>query len=151
MADPAKQAQVARRVQELTAQAVRKLKDPRVGMVTITDARMTPDLREATVFYTVFGSEEEATASAAALDRATGHLRTTVGRALGMRHTPALTFVADTVPEHANRIEALLQEAARSDEQVRTIAQGARYAGDPNPYREDEDEAAEDESADRDR
>ncbi|WP_100445719.1 30S ribosome-binding factor RbfA [Glycomyces xiaoerkulensis] len=138
MADAAKQAQVAKRVMELTAQAVRKLKDPRIGMVTITDARMTPDLREATIFYTVLGSDEQAGASAAALDRATGHLRTTVGRALGMRHTPSLTFVADTVPEHAHRIEELLAEAARADEQVNQIARDAAYAGDPNPYREPE-------------
>lgn len=138
MADMAKQAQVAKRVMELTAQAVRKLKDPRIGMVTITDARMTPDLREATVFYTVLGDDEQVKASAAALDRATGHLRTTVGRALGMRHTPSLAFVADTVPEHAHRIEELLAAAAEADEQVHRIAQGAAYAGDPNPYREHE-------------
>lgn len=139
MADAAKQAQVAKRVMELTAQVVRKLKDPRVGMVTITDARMTPDLREATVFYTVLGDEDQVKSSAAALERATGHLRTTVGRALGMRHTPSLAFVADTVPEQANRIEALLAEAARADEEVHKIAQRATYAGDPNPYRENEE------------
>lgn len=140
MADAAKQAQVAKRVMELTAQAVRKLKDPRVGMVTITDARMTPDLREATIFYTVLGDEDQVKSSAAALERATGHLRTTVGRALGMRHTPSLSFVADTVPEHAHRIEELLAQAAQSDAEVHRIAEGARYAGDPNPYREDDDE-----------
>ncbi|WP_026929253.1 30S ribosome-binding factor RbfA [Glycomyces tenuis] len=140
MADAAKQAQVAKRVMELTAQAVRKLKDPRVGMVTITDARMTPDLREATVFYTVLGDEDQVKSSAAALERATGHLRTTVGRALGMRHTPSLAFVADTVPEHAHRIEALLAQAAQADAEVHKLAEGARYAGDPNPYREDDEE-----------
>ncbi|GAB3222893.1 30S ribosome-binding factor RbfA [Glycomyces halotolerans] len=138
MADAAKQAQVAKRVMELTAQAVRRLKDPRVGMVTITDARMTPDLREATIFYTVLGDEEEVKASAAALESATGHLRSTVGRALGMRHSPSLAFVADTVPEHAGRIEALLAEAAKADAEVHRIAQRAKYAGDPNPYREGE-------------
>ncbi|HLU29797.1 MAG TPA: 30S ribosome-binding factor RbfA [Glycomyces sp.] len=147
MADAAKQAQVARRVMELTAQAVRKLKDPRVGMVTITDARMTPDLREATIFYTVLGEEEQVKSSAAALERATGHLRSTVGRALGMRHTPALSFVADTVPEQAGRIEALLAQAAQADAEVQRLAEGARHAGDPNPYREDGDEEDGDESA----
>jgi ribosome-binding factor A len=142
MADASKRAQVSKRVMELTAQAVRKLKDPRVGMVTITDARMTPDLREATVFYTVLGDEEQVKASAAGLERATGHLRTTVGRALGMRHTPSIQFVADTVPDQANRIEELLAKAAAADAEVHKIAEGASYAGDPNPYivEEDEDE-----------
>jgi ribosome-binding factor A len=140
MADASKRAQVSKRVMELTAQAVRKLKDPRVGMVTITDARMTPDLREATVFYTVLGDEEQVKASAAGLERATGHLRTTVGRALGMRHTPSIQFVADTVPDQANRIEELLAKAAAADAEVHKIAEGASYAGDPNPYIVDEDE-----------
>jgi ribosome-binding factor A len=141
MADAAKRAQVSKRVMELTAQAVRKLKDPRVGMVTITDARITPDLREATVFYTVLGDEDQVKASAAGLERATGHLRTTVGRALGMRHTPSLQFIADTVPDQANRIEELLAKAAAADAEVHKIAEGAAYAGDPNPYvADDEDE-----------
>lgn len=143
MADAAKRAQVSKRVMELTAQAVRKLKDPRVGMVTITDARMTPDLREATVFYTVLGDEEQVKASAAGLERATGHLRTTVGRALGMRHTPSLTFVADTVPDQANRIEALLAQAAAADAEVHKLAAGASYAGDENPYIEKDEEDSE--------
>ncbi|HEX2144848.1 MAG TPA: 30S ribosome-binding factor RbfA [Glycomyces sp.] len=140
MADASKRAQVSKRVMELTAQAVRKLKDPRVGMVTITDARMTPDLREATVFYTVLGDEDQVKASAAGLERATGHLRTTVGRALGMRHTPSIHFVADTVPDQANRIEELLAKAAAADAEVHKIAEGADYAGDPNPYIVDEDD-----------
>lgn len=143
MADAAKRAQVSKRVMELTAQAVRRLKDPRVGMVTITDARMTPDLREATVFYTVLGDEEQVKASAAGLERATGHLRTTVGRALGMRHTPSLTFVADTVPDQANRIEALLAQAAAADAEVHKLAAGASYAGDENPYIEKDEEDSE--------
>lgn len=146
MADAAKRAQVSKRVMELTAQAVRKLKDPRVGMVTITDARMTPDLREATVFYTVLGDDDQVKASAAGLERATGHLRTTVGRALGMRHTPSLTFVADTVPDQANRIEELLAKAAASDAEIHKIAEGAAYAGDPNPYIEDDEEEEEPEA-----
>lgn len=143
MVDEAKRAQVSKRVMELTAQVVRKLKDPRVGMVTITDARVTPDLREATVFYTVLGDDEQVKASAAGLERATGHLRTTVGRALGMRHTPSIRFVADTVPDQANRIEELLAKAAAADAEVHKIAEGAAYAGDANPYIVDEDEAAE--------
>jgi ribosome-binding factor A len=146
MADAAKRAQVSKRVMELTAQAVRKLKDPRVGMVTITDARITQDLREATVFYTVLGDEDQVKASAAGLERATGHLRTTVGRALGMRHAPSIQFIADTVPDQANRIEELLAKAAAADAEVHKIAEGAAYAGDANPYvekDEPEDEAPE--------
>ncbi|MFC4336749.1 30S ribosome-binding factor RbfA [Salininema proteolyticum] len=136
MADEAKQAQVAERIRTLTATAVRGLKDPRMGMVTITDARITPDLREATLFYTVLGSDEEVKDTAAGLKSATGHLRTVVGRALGMRNTPSLTFVADTVPEHAERIESLLSEAQKRDASVEQIRENAGYAGEEDPYRE---------------
>ncbi|QSB06250.1 30S ribosome-binding factor RbfA [Natronoglycomyces albus] len=140
MTDDAKVAKVAERVKELTASAIRKLKDPRAGMITVTDARITHDLREATIFYTVLGSDQEVKDSAAALKSATGHLRTQVGRALGMRHTPSLTFQADTVPEQADRIEKLLAEAAERDAQVHDLAADATYAGEADPYRKDEDD-----------
>lgn len=134
---------LAGRVQELTAAALRKqVKDPRLGMVTITDARMTADLREATVFYTVLGDAEEQKASAAALESAKGLIRTSVGRALGLRHTPSLTFTLDSVPEHVAHIDELLEKARSADAEVHRQAAGARYAGEANPYRtaEDDDE-----------
>lgn len=138
MSDAAKARRMAGRLKELTATAIRQhVKDPRLGMVTITDARLTPDFREATVFYTVFGDEEAHESSAAALDSAKGLLRTSVGRALGLRHSPSLTFVADRLPDQVNHIDDLLAKAADEDARVNQIAAGARYAGESNPYKEE--------------
>lgn len=137
MSDAAKARRLAGRLKELTATAIRQhVKDPRLGMVTITDARLTPDFREAKVFYTVFGDEEERAASAAALDSAKGLLRTSVGRALGLRHSPSLTFVADQLPDQVNHIDELLAKAADADARVHQLAAGATYAQEPNPYKE---------------
>ena len=89
MTDPAKVRRHAERVRELVASVVRtQIKDPRLGMITITDARITGDLREATVYYTVLGDAAEQAATAAALESAKGLLRSTVGKALGLRHSP---------------------------------------------------------------
>jgi len=138
MSDAAKARRMAGRLKELTATAIRQhVKDPRLGMVTITDARLTPDFREATVFYTVFGDEEAHESSAAALDSAKGLLRTSVGRALGLRHSPSLTFVADRLPDQVNQIDDLLSKAADEDARVHQIAARARYAGESNPYKEE--------------
>jgi len=141
MSDPAKVRRHAERVRELVASAVRtQIKDPRLGMITITDARLTADLREATIFYTVLGDAEAKSGTAAALDSAKGMLRGSVGRALGLRHSPSLTFVLDDVQEHVKHIDDLLAEARLRDEEVHKIAEGAAYAGDAQPYKvEDED------------
>ncbi len=141
MTDPARVRRHAERVRELVASVVRtQIKDPRLGMITITDARITADLREATVFYTVLGDAAAQSATAAALESAKGLLRSIVGKALGLRHSPTLTFVMDEVQEHAKHIEELLAAARASDEEVQRRAMGARYAGDPQPYRVEEDE-----------
>lgn len=132
---------MAGRVKELTARAIRAhVKDPRLGMVTVTDARLTPDFREATIYYTVLGDEDERKASAAALDSAKGLLRSNVGKALGLRHSPSLTFVPDHLHEHATHIDELLSKAADEDAKVHQLAAKSRYAGDANPYRFDEDD-----------
>ncbi|NUT35203.1 MAG: 30S ribosome-binding factor RbfA [Hamadaea sp.] len=146
MSDPAKVRRHAERVRELVASAVRtQIKDPRLGMITITDARLTADLREATVFYTVLGDAEAKAGTAAALESAKGMLRGTVGRALGIRHSPSLTFVLDDVQEHVKHIDDLLAEARLRDEEVHRIAEGASYAGEAQPYRiDDEDDEDED-------
>ncbi|HEX7745894.1 MAG TPA: 30S ribosome-binding factor RbfA [Micromonosporaceae bacterium] len=144
MTDPAKVRRHAERVRELVASVVRtQIKDPRLGMITITDARITPDLRDATVYYTVLGDAGEQAATAAALDSARGLLRSTVGKALGLRHSPTLTFVHDDVQEQVKHIDDLLAAARSADAEVQRRAAGARYAGDAQPYRLDE-EAAED-------
>lgn len=127
---------LADRIKVIVAETLEtRVKDPRLGFVTITDTRITGDLREATVFYTVYGSEEDRAATAAALESAKGVLRSEVGRQTGIRHTPSLAFVADAVPESAHHIEDLLDEARAADSQVRAVAAGASFAGEPDPYR----------------
>jgi ribosome-binding factor A len=144
MSDPAKVRRHAERVRELVASAVRtQIKDPRLGMLTITDARLTADLREATIFYTVLGDAEAKAGTAAALDSAKGMLRGTVGRALGLRHSPSLAFVLDDVQEHVKHIDDLLAEARQRDEEVNKLAEGAEYAGEAQPYRVEENEVYE--------
>ena len=141
MGDPAKVRRQAERVKELVASLVRtQIKDPRLGMITITDARITADLREATVFYTVLGDEAEQAGTAAALESAKGLLRSTVGKALGLRHSPSLAFVQDNVLDQAKHIDDLLTAARHADAEVQRRAAQAAYAGDPNPYRVDEDD-----------
>jgi ribosome-binding factor A len=136
MTDPAKVRRHAERVRELVAEVVRtQIKDPRVGLLTITDARITADLRDATVFYTVLGDATEQAATAAALDSAKGLIRSTVGKALGLRHSPTVAFVADDVQDHAKHIDELLAVARESDARVQELAVGASYAGDAQPYR----------------
>jgi ribosome-binding factor A len=122
-----------------------RIKDPRLGFITITDVRVTNDLREATVFYTVLGDEAERAATAAALESAKGILRSEVGAQTGVRFTPTLTFLVDAVPDTARHIEDLLATAAAADAEVHAQAVGAQYAGDPDPYRSEE--PAEDDDA----
>jgi ribosome-binding factor A len=116
----------------------RRIKDPRLGFVTITDVRLTGDSQDATVFYTVLGSDEEQASTAAALRSATGLIRSEVGKQLGLRFTPTLAFVPDAVPENARQIDDLLAQARSIDAQVAEQAAGAAYAGESDPYKHDE-------------
>ncbi|MEV6735200.1 MULTISPECIES: 30S ribosome-binding factor RbfA [Streptomyces] len=150
MADNARAKKLADLIREVVAEKLlRGVKDPRLGThVTITDTRVTGDLREATVFYTVYGDDEDRASAAAGLESAKGVLRSAVGRAAGTKFTPTLTFVADALPENAKTIEDLLDKARSSDAQVREVSSGAQYAGDADPYKkpgedDDEDAAAE--------
>ena len=137
MADTARARKLADRIRVIVAEMLEtRVKDPRLGFVTITDTRVTNDLQQATVFYTVLGGELERAACAAALDSAKGVLRSEVGRQTGVRHTPSLDFVADAVPDTARHIEELLVEAAAADAELARAAAGASYAGDADPYRE---------------
>jgi ribosome-binding factor A len=141
MSDPARVRRQAERVRELVASVVRtQIKDPRLGMITITDARITADLREATVFYTVLGDAAAQAGTAAALESAKGLLRSTVGKALGLRHSPSLAFVLDNVQDQAKHLDELLAEARQRDAEVQRLAAQAKYAGDAQPYRVDEDD-----------
>lgn len=136
MADTARARKLADRIQVVVAETLeRRIKDPRLGFVTITAARVTGDLREATVFYTVYGDEAEREATAAALESAKGVIRSEVGRQTGVRHTPSLAFVADALPDNAKLIDDLLARAQQADAAVRSTAVGAGYAGEADPYR----------------
>lgn len=142
MADPARARRVADRIHKTVAQVLeRRIKDPRLGFVTITDVRVTGDLQQATVFYTVYGTEGERRRSASALKSATGLIRSEVGKALGIRLTPTISFQLDSLPTTARSIEDALAQAQARDAAIARAAEGASYAGDANPYRtKDEDE-----------
>ncbi|MGI9823303.1 30S ribosome-binding factor RbfA [Agromyces sp. Marseille-Q5079] len=147
MADPARARKMADRIKEIVARRLDKgLRDPRLGFVTITDVRVTGDLQHASIFYTVYGTDEERRDSALALKAATGMLRTEVGRNITARLTPSLEFILDAIPENADHIAALLREARARDAETEAAASTAEYAGDADPYvkpREfDEDDSA---------
>lgn len=147
MADKARARKLAERIQQIVAQMLdTKIKDPRLGFVTVTDARVSGDLQHATVFYTVLGDEESRISSAAALESARGLIRSEVGRLTGVRLTPTLEFVPDALPETAAHLEVALREAAAHDAEVARLAAGATYAGDADPYRK----ATEDDQVDPD-
>jgi ribosome-binding factor A len=161
--DPARARRLAKRISTIVASAIEfEIKDPRLAGVTITDAKMTGDLHDATLFYSVFGrsleDEPDYAGAAAALESAKGVLRTRVGAALGVRFTPTLAFERDTVPDAAHRMEELLSRARAADEDLARVRQGAKHAGDADPYRRDGAEGGElddgldaDDTGDRDR
>ncbi len=127
---------IADRIQVIVAEMLeRRIKDPRLGFVTITDVRLTGDSQQATIFYTVLGEEEDAAHSAAALESAKGVLRAEVAKQLGMRLVPSLTFVHDALPENARHLDELLARARALDEEVAARSTGATYAGDADPYK----------------
>lgn len=136
MADTGRARRLAGRIKQIVATVIEtQIKDPRLGMVTITDVRVTGDLHDATIFYTVFGDDAERAASAAALESAKGVLRSEVGRQTGVRFTPTLTFTHDAVPDNARHIDDLLAVAAAADAEVEAARRGARPAGEADPYR----------------
>jgi ribosome-binding factor A len=124
------------RIAEIVAEMLeRRIKDPRLGFVTVTEARVTGDLREATVFYTVYGADDEVAGTAAALSSATGLIRSEVGKQTGLKHTPSIAFVRDTVPDTARTIEDLVAKARAADAEVAAARADAVPAGDADPYR----------------
>ncbi|MEU6999133.1 30S ribosome-binding factor RbfA [Nonomuraea sp. NPDC046570] len=150
MVDAARARKLADRIQQIVAEMLeRRVKDPRLGFVTVTDTRITNDLREATVFYTVFGSEAERGDTAAALESAKGIIRSEVGRQTGVRHTPTLTFQHDPLPDSARQLDQLLAVAKAKDAEVAAKAAGAQYAGDADPYKKPDVDEDEDEPSDR--
>lgn len=135
MADAARAAKMADRIQVIVAKRLeRGIRDPRIGFVTITDVKVTGDLQHASIFYTVYGTDEERADTASALKAATGMFRSEVGKNLTARLTPSIEFIADGIPENAALIESLLNEAASRDAEVETLKKTAQYAGDEDPY-----------------
>ena len=141
MADPARAARLADRIKVIVAQALeRRIKDPRLGFITVTDARVTNDLQHATIYYTVFGSEEVQASTKAALESAKGILRSEVGKNITARLTPTLTFVPDEVPVNAAHIEDLLRKTKERDAELAAAREGAEYAGGEDAYKSTETE-----------
>jgi ribosome-binding factor A len=140
---------VADRIQVIVAEMLeRRVKDPRLGFVTVTDVRVTGDTQNASIFYTVLGEKNELESTAAALESAKGLIRSEVGKQLGMRHTPSLEFIHDALPETARNLDDALARARESDAAVTAAAVGATFAGDADPYRkpaaDDPDELTDD-------
>ena len=140
---------IADRIKVIVAEMLeRRIKDPRLGFVTVTDVRVTGDSQQATVFYTVLGEDADLVSTAAALESARGILRSEVAKQLGLRHAPTLDFIHDALPETARQLDDVLAKARAQDEAVAAVATGAVYAGEADPYKkprvEGEDELVED-------
>jgi ribosome-binding factor A len=101
-------ARVSEELREILALEIQRLKDPRLGFVTVTGVRVTPDLRRARVFYTVLGEERDHKATRAALRSARSHLRAIVGHEIRIKVTPELEFEEDDAAEQGKHIEALI-------------------------------------------
>ncbi|MGY0500546.1 30S ribosome-binding factor RbfA [Nocardia sp. FBN12] len=148
MVDQARARRLAKRISAIVATAIEyEIKDPRLRFVTVTDAKVSGDLREANIYYTVMGetidAEPDYAEAAAGLDAAKGVLRSKVGAGTGVKFTPILSFTLDKVPEVAREMEELLARARAIDDEVAKVAANAKHAGEADPYkvdRDDEDE-----------
>ncbi|MDF1602754.1 30S ribosome-binding factor RbfA [Nocardioides sp. YIM 152315] len=142
---------IADRIQVIVAEMLeRRIKDPRLGFVTVTDVRVSGDSQQATVFYTVLDDSRDGKgleSTAAALESAKGLIRSEVAKQLGMRHAPTLSFIHDALPENARHLDEVLERARQQDEQV-AAQRGATYAGESDPYKKprevDEDDDLDD-------
>ena len=107
---------VADRIQVIVAEMLeRRIKDPRLGFVTVTDVRVSGDTQQASVFYTVLGEDEQVSGSAAALESAKGLIRSEVAKQLGMRHSPSLEFIHDALPDTARHFEEILAQTKEAE------------------------------------
>ena len=140
MPDVGRARRLSKRIGTIVASAIEfEIKDPPLAFVTITDTKVTGDLHDATLYYTVRGNtlddEPDYAGAAAALERAKGSLRTRVGAGTGVRFTPTLSFVLDKVPDTAAHMEELLARAKAADADLARVREGAVPAGDADPYR----------------
>jgi ribosome-binding factor A len=136
MVDHARARRLAEQIRMIVAEALERgvIKDSRLGFVTITDVRMSGDLQHASIFYTVYGTDEEREETAAILKANTGRLRGEVGKGVTVRLTPSIEFILDALPENAQSIEDLLAKAQAQDKEVEELAKKAEYAGEKDPY-----------------
>lgn len=105
---------VGQQIQRALSELIRReLRDPRLGMVTLTDVRMSSDLSYAKVYYSVLGADPHLAGEI--LTQAADMLRGPLGRALGIRHSPELRFVQDELIENGARLSALINQAVKSD------------------------------------
>ena len=140
---------IADRIHVIVAEMLeRRIKDPRLGFVTITDVRVTGDSQQATIFYTVLGEDTDLANTAAALESAKGLLRSEVAKQLGMRQAPSLTFIHDALPETARHLDEVLARARESDDAVAAARAGAVHAGESDPYRKPREDELEADAAD---
>ena len=136
---------IADRIQVIVAEMLeRRIKDPRLGFITVTDVRLTGDAQNATIYYTVLGEDDDQVSTAAALESAKGLLRSEVGKQLGMRHVPSLAFELDAIPESARHLDEVLAKAREADAAVAAAREGARPAGEADPYRKPREPVDED-------
>jgi ribosome-binding factor A len=141
MVDSARALKLAGTIKRIVASALEtEIKDPRLGFVTVTDVRVTGDLQQASVFYTVYGGEEERDSTAKALASSKGRLRSLVGGQLGIRLTPTLEFYLDEVPETAASLDRALHEAHQRDVEAAKLREKAQYAGEADPYKHADEE-----------
>ncbi|MPV49581.1 MULTISPECIES: 30S ribosome-binding factor RbfA [unclassified Pseudactinotalea] len=147
MADHPRARKLGERIHQIVAQMLdTRIKDPRLGFITVTDVRVTGDLQHATVFYTVYGDETDRASTAAALESAKGLIRSEVGKQTGVRLTPTLEFTVDSIPETAAHLDSALARAAAHDAEVAKLRERAGYAGDADPYRTPRAESPTDEA-----
>ncbi|HWI43479.1 MAG TPA: 30S ribosome-binding factor RbfA [Nocardioides sp.] len=140
---------IADRIQVIVAEMLeRRIKDPRLGFVTITDVRLTGDAQNATIYYTVLGEDADQQSTAKALESAKGVLRSEVGKQLGMRHVPSLAFEWDGIPESARHLDEVLARAREADAAVAAAREGAQPAGEADPYKKPREVVDEDELED---
>ena len=130
---------VADRIKEVIAITLEtKVKDPRLGFITITDVRVTGDLQQASVFYTVLGDGNAQSATAAALTSSRGLVRREVGNALGLRITPTIEFFADGLQESATAMNDLMSSVRAADAELAKLRAQAKPIGEPDPYKSHE-------------
>ena len=128
---------IADRIQVIVAEMLeRRIKDPRLGFVTVTDVRVSGDTQQASVFYTVSARRaNDLAGTAVALESAKGLIRSEVAKQLGMRHAPTIEFIQDALPGERAPHRRAARQGARAGRRGRASSAGATFAGDDDPYR----------------